>query len=193
MIFALFMATVEFTRIFRVKEMMSLATREAAHVAFRECFDSQGALCNVGGEDVNKIDVCLDYFAGAVKQSIDTRLPDLTLTLSVYAFDTPDPLDPFLGTVQLVGITTKPTNPPSYGTGEPTDSNFDVARVNAQYRDILRQQQLLVFAEIYYDFPFLFQNEKKTLEEGKPVSQNWFAGSDIEFFPSITMYDVTVF
>ncbi len=194
LIFALFLATVEFTRIFRVKEMMSLATREAAHLAFRECFDSQGSLCNIGGDDINKIDACLDYFAGQVKASIDTRLPDITLTLSIYAFDTPDPLDPTLGTIQRVGITTEPTNPPSYGQGTETKSKFTPARVTAQYRDIIKKQQLLVFAEIYYNFPFIFRDEQKPKPTAESiVSTNWFAGSSIQFNPSIEMYDVTVF
>jgi hypothetical protein len=174
-ILGMFLATVEFTRMFRAKEMMALASREAAHIAFRECFESKRSLCNVGGS-VDKIDACLDYFSGAIVATVENSLPGVELTVSLYAMDGADPLDPTLGTIERIGITHKQSNPPQIGQGTPSDSRFEEPDVNANYRDIMRTHQVMVFAEVFYKYPALIDYQG---------SWSWV--------PKIEMYDVTVF
>lgn len=172
-IFIIFAYTVEFTRVFRVKELMSLASREASHLAFRECFDTRRSMCNLGSGD-SKVDLCLNYYGGEITNTVAKSLPDITLSLSLYAFDSTDPLDPTLGNVELIGYTFDP-NVGTLGNRTPTDSRFDETIVNARYRNIIIEQQVLVFAEVYYTF-----------------GQDQYL-VNAPFLPTLEMYDVTVF
>ena len=166
LIIMLFIATVEFTRTFRAKEMMAQASRELAHVVYRECFDSNGALCNLSPAN-NQTDLCLSYYKDNFTRRIEQHLPGIELSVSMYSYDAAS------STVEQVGLSR------AMGSAAQSATRFSVPRISAEFRPEIEAQELLVIGEVFYTFQPLFGGVNTSM---------------LSFMvPSFGMYDVTVF
>lgn len=140
LILMIFVGTIEFSRMFRVKEMMTLASREAAHEAFRECFDTERQLCS---GTISKVDACLTYYAQRIDETVKNFLPGVTLTISMYVWDSKTQ------TADMIGITLDQNK-------QYTRTDYDQQKVKANFKELLEKQEVIVIGEVYYDFPLFF-------------------------------------
>lgn len=143
-IILVFVGTVEFTNFFRYREYMTLVGREAANVAFRECFDRGEQQCGVG--ELSKIDVCLTKNSQDITKALKGRLPTAGLTLSFWEWD------PDAEQAELLGITL------DYTSKDPTRSNWSDVRVKKQLKAVMEKHEVIVIAEVFFQFPFFFDN-----------------------------------
>lgn len=165
--------TLEYSRVFYIKEMMTIATQEAAKLAYRNCYDGLEAECplapdpNPGNSPISAQDMCLNNYAFAINQTLSGWVGSVELTLSMYEWE---PGGAGGGTVALYAIT---KDVPS---GDPTTTKFSETRVTNEFLDlngnsIVQNQQFVVISEVF-------------------VEHEWFT---FDLGPNLRLYDVTVF
>lgn len=144
--------TVEFSRIFRVREVMSLIAREAANEAFRECFELQNVPCS--GATESATDGCLDLRVQTIMDRIGNSFPNGVLTISMYRWDR------ITSTVDLIGFATSAGGPPENATkySDVNDPGHLGVADHPRLRPLIERNTVLFIAEVYGGFPFFFQD-----------------------------------
>jgi len=142
-LFLLLVCSVEFSRGLRIREMMSVVSREAAYQAFRQCASETAP--RVCTSSLSTTDACLTRIhieIGGLAQAVLGTSSPFTLTMSVYAYN------PATDEVLQLGIS-RDTN----GNSHPT--RFDEGSVRSTYLPLLQAHKVITVSEVTYDFlPF---------------------------------------
>ncbi|HQH25787.1 MAG TPA: pilus assembly protein [Oligoflexia bacterium] len=133
--------TIEYSRMFSSKEIMSLAAREAANEAFRECYETSPAFCSDGV--TSAIDACLERYVLGIGDQISKGLPGVGVIMSMYAQDK-------LGTISQIGSA-------EYDPEDIAASHFSVPIIQANFNALLVNKKSIVVAEIFYNHPVTFK------------------------------------
>ena len=176
-------ASIEFGRVFRAREIMSLIAREAGNEAFRECFELQDVPC--AGATSSATDSCLDVRVTTMMNSIGGAFPNGVLTLSLYRWDD-------VGTkVDLIGFATSAAGPPQNATkySDVSDPQHQGIMGHPILEPLIRRNTVMFIAEVYGGFPFFFQGDRYTKVTDDMDVGTKPAGFDFQ----VELYDVAIF
>lgn len=152
LLFVIIFGTVEFSRLFGVKEFQTLVTREAASIAFRHCFERSTRNCDTSQflgfpnlDTTNTVDACISRFGTEIDNFIATIFPGSTLTISFYS------LDEFSRNPVRLGITTRRDS-----QVVPTRSNYNTINVAdpTGFGLMLDNNEVMVIAEVFFEYRF---------------------------------------
>ncbi len=133
--------TIEYSRMFSSKEIMTLASRETANAAFRECYETSPAFCSDGV--TSAIDACLERYILGIGDQISKGLPGVGIILNMYARDQ-------FGTISQIGSAV-------YDPEDIATSRFSVSIVQENFNALLVNKKSIVVAEIFYNHPITFK------------------------------------
>ena len=129
-------ATVEFSRVLRVRELMTTLGSEAAKIAFRECSDLEPRICGLEGDSA---DGCLS----GVRRGIDglqiEGIAAAEISISLYRWDDDGAIATRIGVSRDDEL-------------YPGQSEYDENRVTKELEELVRAHDVIAIAEIYYDY-----------------------------------------
>ena len=142
-LFLLLVGSVEFSRSLRIREMMSILSREAAYQAFRQCASEVSPRVCTG--TISTTDACLTRIhleLGGLAQAILGGNVPYGLSMSVYSYDASK------DTVLWLGISHDIN-----GTAHHTELTDTIVR--NKYLPLLQQHRVIAVSEVSYRFsPF---------------------------------------